>query len=235
MKRISVLLIMFCVITLVGCGGAGRKQSTEVITWNEEIGAFVGGKLSSEMEGKLNQKVTFDFLEIPLKEVMKKLSAQTGLKIKADAEVFKRKREVILRVDNMRFWAAINWVARVTDLDLEIRGNVIFFKKEVFGEVVEKIYDISEFEYKKEGTKPYEQAIRDSIEGSIYSEIWEEDKHFIRIKPGKLVIAAPGNVHKYIKQLFEDMKSRSVLPVDVNVDFLELDKKIKEELEKEIK
>jgi len=70
------IIIILALVLLGGCGGVKEKEKLE---------------LSHEFQEKLNQKVTFDFLETPLEKVVETLSMKTGIKIKLAPKV-NRKR-----------------------------------------------------------------------------------------------------------------------------------------------
>jgi hypothetical protein len=166
------------------------------------------------MEAKLSRKITFDFLETPLEKAVEILSAKTGINIKIDPQVKTKGKEVTLRVEEMRFEAALHWIARLLDLWWEIKDNVIILEQIGMGKIIKKPYDISPHIYMGGDNKDdlsFEEYLKITIKKSICPEVWVKNKHAIRIKKGKLEVFAPGHIHRMIEGLFYNLEHMSIL------------------------
>ena len=208
-----------------------------------------------KIRAQMQKKVTFDFLETPLENVIQFLSKVTGITIVldpaalVDATGTPVPKNVTLRVDNMRFEAALNWILRLTDLKMTLKDEAIFIGKDIDTETSLKIYDIRDLTIQPkdmpgpnielsggEGdiqiAQPFDQrgdAINETeiaqlIRDSVAPEVWNDNNigAGIDVSGGKLVVTAPERVHELIQQLLDNFRQQNVLQVNVTCRFLDV-------------
>ncbi|MFH1708976.1 MAG: hypothetical protein ABIF71_13810 [Planctomycetota bacterium] len=200
----------------------------------------------------MEKKVSFDFLETPLEQVVQFLSRVTGITIVLDPAALVDDmgtpvpKNVTLRVDNMRFSSALNWILRLTDLKMSLRDEAIFIGKNIDTEAALRIYDVRDLTVQPqdmpgpnielvsgeadisissfdEGADTIDaQAISELIQGSVAPEIWtqQDTRVGIEVSGGKLVVTAPDRVHELIQQLLDNFRQQNVLQVNVYCRFL---------------
>lgn len=201
---------------------------------------------------QMERKVTFDFLETPLEQVVQFLQRVTGITIVLDPAALVDDmgtpvpRNVTLRVDNMRFSSALNWILRLTDLRMSLRDEAIYMGKEVDTEAILRIYDVRDLTIQPADMPgPDIQLVSgepdisigsiggdmggvevadliDLIKSSVAPEIWLSDDSRVGIEEqaGKLVATAPERVHELIQQLLDNFRQQNVLQVNVVARFL---------------
>jgi hypothetical protein len=69
---------------------------------------------------RLGLRVTFEFVDMPLKDGIKELSLITGMPLECDAEAESAATPITLRVQDMELELSLKWVARLAELDLTI-------------------------------------------------------------------------------------------------------------------
>ena len=75
----------------------------------------------------LSKRVSFDFVETPLQDVLSFISALVDLTIVLDTEALKDKpRFVTLKVKDMRLEAALGWLLRLTGIQYALKDEAIF-------------------------------------------------------------------------------------------------------------
>jgi len=218
----------------------------------------------TKIKAQMQKKVSFDFIEVPLEEVIKFLTRVTDITIVldpaalVDASGNPAPKNVTLRVDNMRFEAALNWILRLTNLKMALKDEAIFIGKDIDTETVLKIYDIRDLTIQPQdmpgpnieltgGTQqqvqiqnPLQQQqqpltgmeIKTLIEKSVAPQVWNDANigAGIDISGGKLVITAPERVHELVQQLLDNFRQQNVLQVNVLCRFLDVDKNFMDDI-----
>lgn len=95
----------------------------------------------------LARKVTFDFVETPLPDVVSFLGTLTDASMVLDTDAVRGQVPTVsLRVQNMRLDAALNWVCKLTGLRYTLRDEAIFLAKaERIPEMaVLRMYDVTD-------------------------------------------------------------------------------------------
>jgi len=205
----------------------------------------------------MQKKVTFDFLETPLEHVVQFLAKVTGITIVldpaalVDATGTPVPKNVTLRVDDMRFEAAINWILRLTDLKMSLKDEAIFIGKDIDTETTLKIYDVRDLTIQPQDmpgpnielmsgegdiqiAQPFQQQdggideneIADLIKDSVAPEVWADANigAGIDVSNGKLVVTAPERVHELVQQLLDNFRQQNVLQVNVTCRFLDVNR-----------
>ena len=94
----------------------------------EPVGPGKDAAGSEEIENKLKTKVSFDFVETPLEDVITFLHGITNTYIKVDERAMQHviNPEVTLKVTDMELKQALTWILRQVELDYEYRDAAIF-------------------------------------------------------------------------------------------------------------
>lgn len=118
-------------VPVVFGGGA-----TEPEAWEKAVRE----KLSS-------QKISFDFVETPLPDVLAFLSSLTDVTIVLDQKAVQADMPAItLRVNDMTLERALNWICKLVSLKYALRNEAIFVAQpgELFDRTVLRMYDVSD-------------------------------------------------------------------------------------------
>jgi tetratricopeptide (TPR) repeat protein len=95
----------------------------------------------------LEKKVTFDFIETPLPDVLSFLGSLTGVTLVLDTEAVKgASPNVTLRVQEMRLEAALNWLCKLAGLGYTLRDEAVFISRpeRIHDTPVLRMYDITD-------------------------------------------------------------------------------------------
>ncbi|NQT88609.1 hypothetical protein HQ560_17720 [bacterium] len=120
---------------------------------NRSAQAVFGDKTQADapweanIRGTLQRKVSFDFVETPLQDVLSFLSHLTDTTIVLDAEPLADLRPIVtLRVNEMRFEAALSWICKLNGLKYGLRDEAIFISSpdRFGGKTVLRMYDVSD-------------------------------------------------------------------------------------------
>ena len=94
----------------------------------------------------LNKKVTFDFVETPLQDVVNFLSSLVDVTIVLDTPAVKDAPNVTLRVNEMRLQSALNWILKLVALKYTLKDEAIFISKAeaIQEKAVLRMYDVTD-------------------------------------------------------------------------------------------
>ncbi len=218
------------------------------------IGPVVEDEWKRKIMDQMEKRVSFDFLETPLEQVVQFLTKVTGIAIVLDPAALvddmgtPMPQNVTLKVDEMRFSSALNWILRLTNLKMTLRDEAIFIGKDIDTDAFLRIYDVRDLTVQPQDMPGPNielvageadiaissfadqdqsldlDAIKELIEGTIRPEIWsgEDDRVGIDVSGGKLVVTAPNSVHEMIQQLLDNFRQQNVLQVSVLCKFLQV-------------
>ncbi len=99
------------------------------------------------IRGALERKVTFDFVETPLPDVVSFLGSVADLNIVLDTEAAKGAAPTVtLRVQDMRLASALNWICKLVGYGYTLRDEALFLSKpeRIPEKTVLKVYDITD-------------------------------------------------------------------------------------------
>lgn len=88
----------------------------------------LGADWEKEFEAKLDEKVSFEFVQTPLSEVVRFLQNLTGLSMILDPRACEEVGDVSisLKVSDMRLRLALGWILRLANLTYDLRDGAIF-------------------------------------------------------------------------------------------------------------
>jgi len=117
-----------------------RKQATHL---GEEIEEQ---EWERRIKESLNKKVTFDFVETPLPDVVNFLSSLVDVTIVLDTPAVKDAPNVTLRVNEMRLQSALNWILKLVALKYTLKDEAIFISKAeaIMERPVLRMYDVTD-------------------------------------------------------------------------------------------
>jgi len=113
----------------------------------------IGGEVAAEepweanIREAMNKKISFDFVETPLQDVISFISSLAGVTIVLDSEAVKDEpRSVTLRVNDMRLQSALNWVLKLVGLRYGLKDEAIFISKaeRIHDKPVLRMYDVTD-------------------------------------------------------------------------------------------
>ncbi|MFW6162009.1 MAG: tetratricopeptide repeat protein [Planctomycetota bacterium] len=110
-------------------------EETEPEAWEARIKEAMG------------KKVSFDFVETPLQDVIAFISSLTDVTIVLDQEAIRGEEPTVtLRVDDMRLEAALNWVLKLVNLKYTLKNEAIFVSKpeSIHDKPVLRMYDVTD-------------------------------------------------------------------------------------------
>ncbi len=101
-----------------------------------------------KLKGKLEQKVSFDFAETPLRDVVTFLQEVTNATIFLDEKAMADLDDplVTLKVNEMKLSQALDWILVSVDLKYALKDEAIFIstEEEVGGDAILKLYDVTD-------------------------------------------------------------------------------------------
>ena len=106
-----------------------------------------------DIRGKLERKVTFEFVNTPLDEALGFLQTMTAVPIIQDPAAFSGGRDprqpITLKLTDTRLDEALRWILRLVDLDYTLKRRAIFIstREKVAGEAETRIYDVRDLTY----------------------------------------------------------------------------------------
>ena len=113
----------------------------------------IGGEVVEEqpwerrVKESMNKKITFDFVETPLQDVIAFISQLADVTIVLDTEAVKDEpHSVTLRVNDMRLQSALNWVLKLVGLKYTLKDEAIFISKSerIHDRPVLRMYDVTD-------------------------------------------------------------------------------------------
>ena len=113
------------------------------------------GRLTEEEEDwkkairkKLDQKVSFDFVDTPLEDVVQFLRHLTDMTIVLDPKALegKDKNTVTLKVTEMELDKALEWILKLVDLKYTLKDNAVFITEpaNAQGDAIRQLYDVTD-------------------------------------------------------------------------------------------
>ena len=112
-----------------------------------EIGAGKEEPWMAAMKDRLEQRLTFDFQDMPFEDVVGYLRQVTGVNIIVAPTVIAAAggRTVTLKVTDMRFGEALKWILELTSLKMALQDQAIFVSNEaITGSVALRMYDVTD-------------------------------------------------------------------------------------------
>jgi len=99
-----------------------------------------------EIATKLEQRVSFEFEQAALGDVVDYLQEFSGTNIILDPRVGADERTITLKVKDMQLSCALKWLARMSQLSYTVRGESVFISTPEFidGESVIRVYDVAD-------------------------------------------------------------------------------------------
>ena len=95
----------------------------------------------------MGKKISFDFVETPLQDVVAFVSSLTDVTIVLDAEAIRDEAPMVtLRVSDMRLEAALNWVLKLVNLKYVLKDEAIFVSKpeRIHEKPLLRMYDVTD-------------------------------------------------------------------------------------------
>ena len=95
----------------------------------------------------MGTKISFDFVETPLQDVISFISSLTDVTIVLDSEAIKDEPPTVtLRVNDMRLEAALNWVLKLVSLKYTLKDEAIFVSKpeRIHDKPILRMYDVTD-------------------------------------------------------------------------------------------
>ncbi len=95
----------------------------------------------------MGKKISFDFVETPLQDVIAFISSLTDVTIVLDQEAIRDEAPTVtLRVNDMRLEAALNWVLKLVNLKYTLKDEAIFVSKpdRIHDKPVLRMYDVTD-------------------------------------------------------------------------------------------
>ena len=113
----------------------------------------IGGEMgeSPEWENRIREamgkKISFDFVETPLQDVISFISSLVEVTIVLDTEAIRDEAPTVtLKVNDMRLEAALNWVLKLVGLKYTLKDEAIFISKaeRIFDKPILRMYDVTD-------------------------------------------------------------------------------------------
>ncbi len=101
----------------------------------------------AKIRDAMNKKISFDFVETPLQDVITFISQLANVNIVLDPKaVADEPRNVTLRVNEMTLQSALNWVLQLVNLKYALKDQAIFISKPdlIYGQAVMRMYDVTD-------------------------------------------------------------------------------------------
>ena len=113
----------------------------------------IGGKLKEpepwerRIREAMGKKISFDFVETPLQDVISFIGTLVDVTIVLDREAIRDEPpSVTLKVNDMRLEAALNWVLKLSGLKYTLKDEAIFISKpdRIHDDAVLRMYDVTD-------------------------------------------------------------------------------------------
>ena len=143
------------------------KREHEAIGADEDVEpAWVEG-----LKATLERKISFDFVETPLRDVVSFLQQITNATIILDENVVDQlaNPEITLKVADMKLNIALDWIVEAVDLEYALRDEAIFISNEqaVGGDAKLKLYDVTDVTLEIKDFPGNLQMLRDRVGTSV--------------------------------------------------------------------
>lgn len=178
-------------------------------------------KWKEEIRKKLQNKVSFEFVDTPMDEAIAFVRNLSDTTIVVDPRLLEAGVPPInLRVTDMKLDLALGWVLKLADTQMTLRDRAIFISKGVHLAVPElrvylasdlvraapKTLEKKEGETKDKSKGKQEPTLADLIQNTIAPESWDGKNTIALQVAGKLVIRNSTEIHKTIEQLLNQMR-----------------------------
>ncbi|MBM4038497.1 MAG: hypothetical protein FJ290_08280 [Planctomycetes bacterium] len=145
---------------------------------------FESGRLEPEpwearIREALERKISFDFIETPLSDVVAFLGSLTEASMVLDTEAVKEGMPTVsLRVQDMRLEAALNWLCKLVGLRYALRDEAIFISRpeRLFDTPVLRMYDITDLTIEIKNFKGRQRALTTDSGHGVEDFFREEEK-----------------------------------------------------------
>jgi tetratricopeptide (TPR) repeat protein len=169
----------------------------------------------------LNKKVSFDFAETPLEDVVAFLSNLADVAMVVDwSAVGKERPNVTLRVNEMRLADALSWIVKLTGVTYVLKDEAVFITKpdSLTEKVVLRIYDVvglvQEFQRAKPRQRGEElvtgEALAEFVKKVIAPGTWDERGDVLgytaEYRTGKLLVVHTPEVQDQVAQLLANLQ-----------------------------
>jgi len=151
----------------------------------------------AQVRESLDRKVSFDFVETPLQDVVSFLTSIAGVSMVLDTEAIKGEApEITLRVNDMRLGAALNWICKLTGLRFALKHEAVFISKagRIYDTPVLRMYDVTDLTVEIKNFKGRQRALATSsgygpeAEGIDAAEFFDEEEEQDKPLTGEALI-----------------------------------------------
>jgi hypothetical protein len=151
-----------------------------------------------EIGKKLQRAVTLEFVDIPVEESLSFLRRISNITMIIDPKATAGGLPPLtLKVQDMRFESALNWVARLSGLRVSVRDNAIFFSKPGDELLRVEAYDTKDLKLRAESLAtilqrmPFEPSFRPESKAAVVG------------KDGMLTVTSSMQVHEQVRQILK--------------------------------
>jgi hypothetical protein len=150
---------------------------------------------------RMETKVSFDFVDCPLADVVAFLRNLTGTNIVLDPDAVKDDPEITLRVTDMRLGTALDWILRFAKLGYVLRDEAIFITtmerlREMMPRV--RVYDC------RQHLDPKAQKELLNLIVQVTGDHWHPPPAAMRFLDGRLILLNEGNVISSAEALMDE-------------------------------
>lgn len=185
-------------------------------------------------------RITFEFDSTPITEVVKLLIQKSGINMIIEPRAIEHgaeKYDISLKVENMKLKTALNWIMQFSNLDYDIRDELIYIAPEKYlvGDAVLRVYYIKDLItpiitfpgclgasfVDGEEIIPEDTPSPESIEAilrSIDSETGWGEGTCVQIDQGDLIITQRLYMHEKIEATLEMLRKKTKLKLLLKAD-----------------
>lgn len=179
-------------------GGLGHPpEEREAPAWEREI------------REKFNKRISFDFVDTPIPDVIAFLSNLTGTNFVLDpAAIQKGDLPVTLKVNDMRLGAALSWILKLVRLDYVLRDEAAFIStEERLREPTRiRVYDCRQL---------LDEAAQEDLLHVIFQVTgadWHHERALMRFVDGRLILRNTKSVMEKVEEFMEEFVRASARP-----------------------
>lgn len=156
----------------------------------------------TEIEKAFQSRISFEFVESPLDEVLDFLQDTTGVTFVLDPPAVPKVPTVTLRVRDMRAESALKWILKVVGLEYALRDEAVLVSTAdvIRQEPQMRVYDLREIVDMGE-----EEECVDTIR-SVTPSLWEKEGHSIAALGRRLIVRLPTEHHKSLERTLEQLR-----------------------------
>jgi len=124
---IGVSILVLCMLGVAGFRHSEPALRALVNRWSPEREGRQAEKWKTDIQRQFEKRISFDFVDTPLDDVLCFLSSLTGTNIVLDrAALQDGEVPVTLKVNDMRLGAALDWILRLVNLNYVLRDEAVF-------------------------------------------------------------------------------------------------------------